>query len=30
VDPKDPRALGYLARAHEQIERARAIGGDKR
>ncbi len=29
VDPKDPRTLAYLARAHEQLERARAIGGGK-
>jgi tetratricopeptide (TPR) repeat protein len=25
VDPRDPRTLGYLARAHEQMARARAI-----
>jgi tetratricopeptide (TPR) repeat protein len=25
VDPHDPKTLGYLARAHEQMARARAI-----
>jgi Flp pilus assembly protein TadD len=29
VDPKDQRTIAYLARAHEQLERAREIGGDK-
>ena len=29
VNPKEPRAIAYLARAREQLERARAIGGGK-
>ena len=29
VDPKDQRTLGYLARAHEQLDRARAISGEE-
>jgi Flp pilus assembly protein TadD len=28
VDPKDPKTIAYLARAHEQLERARQIRGD--
>jgi tetratricopeptide (TPR) repeat protein len=28
VDPHDPRALGYLARAHEQLARSREISQD--
>jgi len=30
VDPSDARTLGYLARAHEQLERTRAISGEDR
>ncbi len=29
VDPHDPRALGYLARAHEQLARSREISQDE-
>ena len=28
VDPRDPRTIGYLARVHEQMARAREISED--
>jgi len=29
IDPHDARTVGYLARAHEQLARSRAISGDE-